>query len=661
MKKLRLQFLLFFVLLQSGILFLLFNSYRQMNIEEKSLWEAESVKIYNQMQAQVSDLLNLEDARPFLEYRFFQSKQSAVGKKLPSPLSDLSDMSRPKGWLGYFQMDPDGSFSTPYLPTLKDEAKSLPDYSQRLNKQEQIEKSTALFRKELKGAFANRSVSELPLKQVSKPRVLPALEHAKDEDLSRKSLPNIYPNPIMDRQESEGQKMKAASGAPSGAPADKAPQLSRRKEAVEESAVQAFAQSPASSVVSPLMEEAKQKGDVSSSKIIRKSIPQVKQITRKVPSESVQSAVVWLDPFQAKVSENNLIFFRRVWLDQKMYLQGFVLQTQTFFDGLMRNSFENSDLPKFSWVKWTFENALLAQYAQPVSRPSIQKVLFERDMAYPLNGIEWEIMGEAWPKISTRLYMNILFGGIFFFASFGLYWIYRSSAAQVILSQKRQDFVAAVTHELKTPLTSIRMYSEMLGDNWVSDESKKKEYYKNIQQESERLSRLIENVLQMARLEKQSYRLNPLKQNPSADFQNWAIQFAELASKEGFQFHLQLEANLPEIKYDPEALKEVLLILLENSVKFSRQASSKNLELNIKVRASNLEVIWRDYGPGVPSKESSQIFEKFYRVENELTRKTKGTGIGLAIAKMMVEEMGAKIEARNGNPTGLELVIRFPV
>ncbi|MBF0491606.1 MAG: HAMP domain-containing histidine kinase [Deltaproteobacteria bacterium] len=638
MKKLRLQFFAFFLLLQLGLLFLLLNSYRQMGIEEKSLWESESTKVYNQMQAQMSDLLNLEDARSFKEYRFFGA-------------SALSNLGYPKGWVGYFQVDPDGSFSTPYLPA-SEEAKALPDYSLRLNKQKEIEKSTSDFRKGMKGAFADRSV-----KGEGKPKA--------------RVLPNIYPNPIRRKQlESAAPAPSAIQGAMKDndkkldfAPAELESQVARRQEAVPAGSVKTFEQNFVESkkpmpLKSLPLEKPKPQvflGDVGGKVAATgQGLAEATPLREKAPS-----SVVWLDPFQAKVSGASLIFFRRVWVEEKMYLQGFVLQAQPFFEALMQGSFDNSDLPRFSGARWMYEKQPLAQYGRVEAAANPQNILYSHPMDYPLASIRWEILGRSWPQISTRLYLNLFSGGLFLFATLGLFWIYRSSSEHIRLSQKRQDFVAAVSHELKTPLTSIRMYSEMLEDGWVKDESKQQEYYRNIHQESERLSRLIENVLQMARLEKQTCPLNLIRQSPLQDLQAWERQFAELAAREGFVFRLNIEGELPAIQYEPEALKEVLLILLENSIKFSRASAGKNLSLQVKGGPSFLQLIWRDQGPGVPARELKQIFEKFYRVENELTRKTKGTGIGLAIAQATVQAMGAKIEARNAEGGGLEIEIRW--
>src|SRR5262249_23592242 len=128
-----------------------------------------------------------------------------------------------------------------------------------------------------------------------------------------------------------------------------------------------------------------------------------------------------------------------------------------------------------------------------------------------------------------------------------------------------------------------------------------------------------------------------------------------------FPFSWNTAGAVSPISYDPEALKEVLLILLDNSMKFASGALDKSIELNLFQEENSVVWEWKDRGPGIPKADLKKVFEKFYRVENELTRQTKGTGIGLAMARMIVESMGGGIEARNREGGGLIIRMSFPV
>jgi signal transduction histidine kinase len=242
----------------------------------------------------------------------------------------------------------------------------------------------------------------------------------------------------------------------------------------------------------------------------------------------------------------------------------------------------------------------------------------------------------------------------------GFILMYRFGAGQMRLARQQQDFVSAVSHELKTPLTSIRMYGEMLKAGWA-DDAKKQVYYDYIHSESERLSRLIENVLQLARLTRNTQRLDPK-----------AITVAELVdvarSKVATQveragFALVVRNETPEgtsVVVDGDCAAQIFINLVDNALKFSASAAVKKVEIAAR-RSSDGTVLLtvRDYGPGVPKAQLKKIFELFYRAENELTRETVGTGIGLALVRQLAAAMGARVDARNCEP-GAEFRIEFP-
>ncbi len=366
-----------------------------------------------------------------------------------------------------------------------------------------------------------------------------------------------------------------------------------------------------------------------------------------------------VDPFQARLVENKyLIFYRKLWLNQKLYLQGFAVEVGKFFTWAMEQSFLNSDLVPFAKAELTQGSAAVAKFDPTQLSSANPRTLFQRALGYPLNHFDLKILAGELPKFSARSYLNLFTAILVLLVTGGLYLIYRSAAAAVKLSQKRQDFVSAVTHELKTPLTSIRMYSEMLEDGWVKEPEKRQEYYRHLSKESGRLSGLIDNVLQLARLEKQTYKLQLKQAVPKEDFDEWTADLSKLAETRGFSLKSRRTEDLPPISYDPEALKQVLLILFDNSIKFAAN-SEKILELILEREGDSVVLSWSDRGPGIPKGELTKVFDKFYRVENELTRRTQGTGIGLAMAKIIVESMGAKIEAGNREGGGLRLRVVF--
>ncbi|QQR81704.1 MAG: HAMP domain-containing histidine kinase [Deltaproteobacteria bacterium] len=241
--------------------------------------------------------------------------------------------------------------------------------------------------------------------------------------------------------------------------------------------------------------------------------------------------------------------------------------------------------------------------------------------------------------------------------NFALLLLYKSYASQALVAKKRQDFVSAVTHELRTPLTSIKMFGELLEDGMASTEEKKKEYYGLINKESGRLSRLIDNILQLSSLEKKNYHPQLVTEPLQTELLTFTPRLKMLAEKSGFTLELNLEDSLQPVTFDREAIHQILFIFLENSLKFSALSENKTLNLSLCLQNNRVILSWQDHGPGVPEGELSKIFEPFYRVENELTRKTKGTGIGLAVAKMLVDSMRLRIKAENLSPGFLLQII----
>jgi signal transduction histidine kinase len=238
----------------------------------------------------------------------------------------------------------------------------------------------------------------------------------------------------------------------------------------------------------------------------------------------------------------------------------------------------------------------------------------------------------------------------------GLFALYRMVAVQVRFAERRNNFVAAVTHELKTPLTSIRMYGEMLRDGMVSDETTRHEYYATITAEGERLTRLINNVMEHGKL-RQGQRLPEFVQCQAADV---VREVAELMTPhihhEGFAIELHVEAGLPAVEIDADAFKQVLFNVIDNALKYGRGAAPRAIELRCGQEHGRVVVRVRDHGPGVAADQLESIFEPFFRGGDELTRRQKGTGIGLSLVRDLVELMHGEVQAVNREP-GFEVRI----
>jgi signal transduction histidine kinase len=236
----------------------------------------------------------------------------------------------------------------------------------------------------------------------------------------------------------------------------------------------------------------------------------------------------------------------------------------------------------------------------------------------------------------------------------------RLGRKQIALTRQQQDFVSAVSHELKTPLTSIRMYAEMLREGWA-DEGRKRTYFAFICEESERLTRLINNVLQLARLTRNELRVELEPSRVGELTETLRPKIASLTERAGFALELDCAdcADLT-IRVDEDFLAQILINLTDNAVKFARDAERKEVRIACRTpEPGQLQISVRDYGPGVPRDQMKKIFTLFYRSGNELTRETVGTGIGLALVRELTLAMGGRVDLVNARP-GAEFRLTFP-
>jgi signal transduction histidine kinase len=223
---------------------------------------------------------------------------------------------------------------------------------------------------------------------------------------------------------------------------------------------------------------------------------------------------------------------------------------------------------------------------------------------------------------------------------------------------RKTTFVSNVSHELKTPLTTIRMYGEMLGDGIVKDEGKRKSYLKTIISESQRLTRLVNNVLDFGRLERGEKTYNWEEVELGSAVGNILETQRPRLEAAGLELEWSDDSEGVVAKLDPDALEQVLLNLLDNQVKYAGEGKQAGVRLEKDGESVSLEV--SDLGPGIPIEQRERIFETFHRVDDSLTSNKPGCGIGLGIARKLVEDMGGRITCEDNEPKGAKFRIVFP-
>lgn len=235
----------------------------------------------------------------------------------------------------------------------------------------------------------------------------------------------------------------------------------------------------------------------------------------------------------------------------------------------------------------------------------------------------------------------------------GAVYVYRSVRRQFRIQQQQQNFVMAVTHELKTPIAVSRLNLETL-QRYKLDEEKKEKLLTMTMQETLRLDNLINNILISSQLEGHTYRISKEELNFS-DLVNDAVhQFAMRYPEKKLVQNVQHNINF---KGDPLLLKLLVSNLLENANKYSPKDKPITIELKESEDAIQLSV--KDEGFGISNEEKKNVFEKFYRIGNEQTRTAKGTGLGLYLCKKIAEDHDGSIAVEDNQPQGSNFIVSF--
>ena len=220
-------------------------------------------------------------------------------------------------------------------------------------------------------------------------------------------------------------------------------------------------------------------------------------------------------------------------------------------------------------------------------------------------------------------------------------------------SHLQSDFVATVSHEFRSPLTGIRQLAELLDSGIVQADNRRREYYRLIVQESDRLTHLVENLLDFSRLEagRKQYRMEAI------DASAWLAETA--AASRNARLSADIPAGLPMLRGDPEALASAVANLVDNAFKYSPPDTP--VRLAARSGSGKLSIAVTDRGPGIAPEEQARIFDRFYRGGGDLARQVKGAGIGLSLVKRIVEDHGGNVSVASRPGEGSTFTIDLKV
>jgi signal transduction histidine kinase len=248
------------------------------------------------------------------------------------------------------------------------------------------------------------------------------------------------------------------------------------------------------------------------------------------------------------------------------------------------------------------------------------------------------------------------------FTFIGAFFLWRDTRRESRMAEMRSQFVSSVSHELKTPLTSIRMFAESMQmdeEAGAADPKERAEYLDTIVCETERLTRLLNNVLDFSRIERgqKNYHLESeeLPGVVGAAVRTMRFPLAE----QGFDLRVDLCEDLPPVKVDRDAIEQAVLNLLHNAMKYS--GKSREIDLRLFRQNGSALIQVSDHGIGIPAGEQRRIFEKFYRVPSKENRSISGTGLGLSLVAHIAEAHGGAVDVESSPGQGSTFSIKIPL
>jgi len=585
------------------------------------------------MDSSLAPLLTQEVARSGMVYRAFYSADRAYGKTfqnipkgevlVPSPLLSF----RPPHIRVHFQVDPDGTITSPQAPTgdMRDVAEARGHATNA-----EITAATEWLGKLRELVDRERLVAALPA-DVSGLGWTLAGDHDDTEEPSQQ--------PVLGPQ-------AAASRSSAGS-------LRKRLAAVQSNVYNSVYQADEQAWVGSRRGGPGQR--VEDSQSARNSA----ELMQRVMNCDVGNFSGWLCPDVGGVPVLGTgmpsTTMQPLWIGGEL-----LLARRVVLDG--------GDVVQGCWLDWTsLESTMLAAIEDLLPDAELQRVtdISGADGERQLAVLPVSLVPGSVPADSLEARSPVLF-------SLGVAWICVVLAACAIgllllgamaLSERRRGFVSAVTHEMRTPLTTFRLYTEMLSEGMVRDEGKRSAYLERMRTEADRLGHLVENVLAYAGLESGRTQRQVERTVAAEVVARVRDRLGDRAGQSEMELVVAVddEAARSILELDLSAVEQILLNLVDNACKYAAGANDRRVHLDATRVAGSLRLTVRDHGPGISSAGARRLFRPFSKSVDEAARSAPGVGLGLALSRRFAREMGGDLHLDESVTDGAAFVLRLPV
>jgi signal transduction histidine kinase len=635
MRRIRILLILLFVGLAAPVAILVQRAVEGLAFESRLRQQSVAERAFDEMERELSVFLQSEEARPFGQYRFYDADGAGTSPAL-SPLARLPEHTFV---VGYFQIDPDGAVHVPLRPRDLELARTRGHWPPSAETERTIARTEAIVRQHWPRRSAGRRDALLRQAPGSTLRLEDRAAQAPPEVAEAEADLNAYDALQSFNRALEGrsQRKQKIAEAPYAAVAGEAGALDAPARQPTPSELSARERTTLESEEFLAKEEGPRE-PASAAVAARAALLSEK----KASLLSDDKVRVVLDPMVGlPLGDDLLLLYRSVSVAERSYRQGLVVDLAALGRTLDERILGSSRLRRIAAARFFGADA-----PEALARPDGNDAYLHR-FAEPFDGLVVRLELEPLPGVGTSTPVYALALLVLVAGALGLLALDRMVAVVVHFAERRANFVASVSHELKTPLTAIRMYAEMLRDDLVSTEAKRREYYATISDESERLSRLIHNVLEFSSLERGKRDMQLAVGPVGPVLADAAEKLEPHAQRQGFELRVEVEPDLPAVRMDRDAMLQMLFNLLDNAFKYARSADRREVVLEARAVEGRVVVGVRDFGPGVPAAHLRRVFEPFYRGEDELTRSAKGSGIGLALVRDLAERMGAAVRGSN--------------